>query len=191
VCRQESINALFSEKMHGQNRLLKTIVLMVMGIFTLMRGMKLIMKKIILAIAITSILSACSSTDTFESDDVVIDKINTPIYLRGNFNTWEAQPELELKRVNADVLQTKVKLSTAGETYEFKIADEQWSKGLNCGYLSEDLDQFLESGIPVQANCNSIYNYFSFTPYESGWYQVSINFRQKAKPLVTINQVFE
>ena len=154
-------------------------------------GIRIKMKKILPIIFIASVLTACSSTESFKENEVENTGIETPIYLRGNFNTWEAQPEYQLKKISTDVLQTKIKLSTAGQTYEFKIADENWSQGLNCGYLSEDLDQFLESGIPVQANCNSIYNYFSFTPYESGWYQVSINFRQKAKPLVTINQVFE
>ncbi|SFC49790.1 hypothetical protein [Pseudoalteromonas denitrificans] len=149
------------------------------------------MKKILPIIFLGSAITACSSTDSFEENAVSKTDIMTPIYLRGNFNTWEAQPEYQLKKINKDILQTKVKFSTAGETYEFKIADKNWSQGLNCGYMSEELDQFIESGIPVQANCNSIYNYFSFTPYESGWYQVSINFRQKTKPLVTINQVFE
>ncbi|PAJ75897.1 hypothetical protein CJF42_02430 [Pseudoalteromonas sp. NBT06-2] len=149
------------------------------------------MKNILPLIFIGSTLTACSSIESFKDNEIEISNKGTPIYLRGNFNTWEAQPEYQLKKINSDVLQTKIKLSTAGQTYEFKIADENWSQGLNCGYLNEDLDQFLESGIPVQANCKSIYNYFSFTPYESGWYQVSINFRQKSKPLVTINKVFE
>ena len=74
-----------------------------------------------------SVLTACSSTDTFTDNEVEASSINTPIYLRGNFNTWEAQPEYQLKKISTDILQTKIKLSTAGQTYEFKISDALFS----------------------------------------------------------------
>jgi hypothetical protein len=149
------------------------------------------MKKLILPVALTALLSACSSTDTFTSEETTANKIDRPLYLRGDFSLWESQPEYQLVAVSKDIYQTKVKFTAVGKAYEFKIADETWSAGLNCGYNNEDLDKFLELGIPVQANCNSVYNYFSFSPYEAGWYQVSINFRNLEKPLVTINQIFE
>lgn len=98
------------------------------------------MKNILPLIFIGSTLTACSSIESFKDNEIEISNKGTPIYLRGNFNTWEAQPEYQLKKINSDVLQTKIKLSTAGQTYEFKIADENWSQGLNCGYLNEDLD---------------------------------------------------
>ncbi len=145
------------------------------------------MRKLIIAAAIAS-LTACSSTE--ENVTPSADVSNT-MYLRGDFNLWEAQPEYELAVVSNAILQTKVKFLETGKAYEFKISDEKWTMGLNCGYKDEGLDKFLELGIPVQANCNSIYNYFSFTPYEAGWYQVSINFKLKDKPLITINQIFE
>lgn len=149
------------------------------------------MKKLILPLVTAAVLSACSSTDSFTSDEPSASKVDKTMYLRGDFSLWESQPEYQLNAISRDIFQTKIKFTTSDKAYEFKIADENWSAGLNCGYKNEDLDKFLELGIPVQANCNSVYNYFSFTPYEAGWYEVSINFRNLDKPLVTINQIFE
>ena len=150
------------------------------------------MKKAILAAALSTLVVGCSSTDsTILDQDVVSGNVEKSLYLRGDFTLWEAQKEYLLQQQTNNVFTTKVKFGSIGKAYEFKIADTNWSQGYNCGYKSEDLDKFLEVGIPVQANCDSVYNYFTFTPYEAGWYEVSINFRNKNIPLVTINQIFE
>ena len=150
------------------------------------------MKKVLLPLALSSLLAACSSTDNAILDqEVATGNVDTALYLRGDFTLWEAQKAYLLAQQTSNVLTTKVKFSTIGKAYEFKIADAQWTQGYNCGFKNEDLDKFLEVGIPVQANCDSVYNYFSFTPYEAGWYEVSINFKNKSTPLVTINQIFE
>lgn len=138
-----------------------------------------------------AVLSACSSTDNSLEDTTTQSNVDKNLYLRGDFTLWEAQSAYKLSAQTANIYEAKVKLTNPDKTYEFKIADEAWSEGFNCGYKSEELDKNLEIGIPVQANCNSVYNYFRFTPYEAGWYQVSINFKNKRTPLVTVNQVFD
>ncbi|MFY8274615.1 hypothetical protein AAEU32_10885 [Pseudoalteromonas sp. SSDWG2] len=145
--------------------------------------------KLSLALA-TLFLGACSSTVTLD-DIVPAEEVNKPLYLRGDFSLWDAQPEYQMQKVAPAIYETKINLSTPGKAYEFKIADANWSENYNCGYLDEGLDKQLEIGLPVQADCNSVYNYFSFTPAEEGWYKISINFSRFSKPLVTVNQVFE
>lgn len=150
------------------------------------------MKKALFSVALASLLVGCSSTTPSVLDTTQATKnVTQSLYLRGDFTLWEAQSAYKLKEQATNILSTKVKFGTIGKAYEFKIADENWTQGYNCGFKSEGLDKFLEVGIPVQANCESVYNYFSFTPYEAGWYEVSINFRNKTTPLVTINQIFE
>lgn len=150
-----------------------------------------IMKKALLACALVSTLTACSTTDNSLERILEQTSVNKPLYLRGDFTLWEAQSAYLLEAQTDTIFQTKVKLTNPDKVYEFKIADEHWSSGYNCGYKSEGLDKNIELGIPVQANCNSVYNYFRFTPYEAGWYQVSINFKNKRTPLVTVNQIFD
>ena len=138
------------------------------------------------------VLVGCSSTDDSLLEQTShVGNVDTTLYLRGDFTLWEAQKAYQLTQQTANVYSTKVKFGSIGKAYEFKVADANWTQGYNCGFKNEDLDKFLEVGIPVQANCDSVYNYFSFTPYEAGWYEVSINFRNKSTPLVTINQIFE
>lgn len=148
------------------------------------------MKKILLLTFVTVMLSACSNTVTI--DDVApVEQVKKQLYLRGDFSLWDAQDNYRLEKVAPAIYETKIKFSTANKRYEFKIADADWSDGYNCGYLDEGLDKNIEQGLPVQANCTSVYNYFSFTPSEAGWYTVSINFKRFSHPLVTVNQVYE
>ncbi|MCG7546223.1 hypothetical protein MHM93_18785 [Pseudoalteromonas sp. MM17-2] len=150
----------------------------------------MIMTKQIPLLVSALLLGACSSSVTID-DIVPAEEVKKPLFLRGDFSLWDAQPEYQMQRVAPAIYETKIRFSTPGKAYEFKIADAQWSAGYNCGYLDEGLDKTLELGLPVQADCNSVYNYFSFTPEEKGWYKVSINFSRFKKPLVTVNQVFE
>lgn len=150
------------------------------------------MKKALYPILLTALIYGCSSTDNNILDtEIISDNVSKPLYLRGDFTLWEAQESYLLSKRTNNIYSTKVKFGSIGKAYEFKIADSKWSKGYNCGFKSESLDKNIELGIPVEADCNIVYNYFSFTPYEAGWYEVSINFKRKNAPLVTINQVFE
>lgn len=150
------------------------------------------MKKALITVSLAAMLTACASTDnSLVEQEAEQGNVSTALYLRGDFTLWEAQAAYKLDAQTSNIFKTKVKLTTAGKAYEFKIADANWSQGYNCGYNDEGLDKVLELGIPVQANCDSVYNYFSFTPYEAGWYEVSINFRNKSTPQVTVNQVYE
>ncbi len=137
-----------------------------------------------LVLAASLCLTACISTEP----EAPVGQVTSDLYLRGDFSLWDAQKEYQLKPVQLDVFRTKVQLAQ-GATYEFKVADSQWSEGLNCGYKNES-EKRIELGKAVPADCNTVYNYFSFTPFESGWYQVEANFLDLENPKVTVTQVF-
>ena len=135
-------------------------------------------------------IGACSSSVTID-DIVPAEEVKSRYSCVAISRCGMHSQSIVMQRVAPAIYETKIRFSTPGNAYEFKIADAQWSAGYNCGYLDEALDKTLELGLPVQADCNSVYNYFSFTPEEKGWYKVSINFSRFKKPLVTVNQVFE
>ena len=130
-------------------------------------------------------LGACSSSVSID-DILPVEKVDRELYLRGDFSLWDVQPEYKFSAVTPAIYEAKVKLSTAGKNYEFKIADAQWSEGYNCGFKGEE-DKVLELGKSVSADCNTVYNYFSFKAPEKGWYKVTINFSRMSSPLVTVN----
>ncbi|BDF95966.1 MULTISPECIES: hypothetical protein [unclassified Pseudoalteromonas] len=147
--------------------------------------------KRILTLAVVSLLTACSSQIQLPSiDDVLPSKeLDKTMYLRGDFTLWDAEPQYQFEQVAPAIYQANVKFSTPGKVYEFKIADADFSEGYNCGFSEVDpAGQSLVLGQAVIADCNTIYNYFSFTPAIKGSYIVSIDYQNYDKPKVTITK---
>ncbi|OUS69304.1 hypothetical protein B5G52_17285 [Pseudoalteromonas sp. A601] len=145
--------------------------------------------KRILTLAVVSLLTACSSQVQLPSiDDVLPSKeLDKTMYLRGDFTLWDAEPQYQFEQVAPAIYQANVKFSTPGKVYEFKIADADFSEGYNCGYSeAAPAGQSLVLGQAAIADCNTIYNYFSFTPAIKGSYIVSIDYRNYDEPKVTI-----
>ncbi|CAM4023826.1 MULTISPECIES: hypothetical protein [Pseudoalteromonas] len=147
--------------------------------------------KRILTLAVVSLLTACSSQIQLPSiDDVLPSKeLDKTMYLRGDFTLWDAEPQYQFEQVAPAIYQANVKFSTPGKVYEFKIADADFSEGYNCGFSEVDpAGQSLVLGQAAIADCNTIYNYFSFTPAIKGSYIVSIDYQNYDKPKVTITK---
>lgn len=147
--------------------------------------------KRILTLAVVSLLTACSSQMQMPdmSDVLPSQQLDKTMYLRGDFTLWDAEPQYQFEQVAPAIYQANVKFSTPGKVYEFKIADADFSEGYNCGYSELDpAGQSLILGQPVSADCNTIYNYFSFTPAIKGSYIVSIDYRNYDEPQVTITK---
>lgn len=147
--------------------------------------------KRILTLAVVSLLTACSSQMQMPdmSDVLPSQQLDKTMYLRGDFTLWDAEPQYQFEQVAPAIYQANVKFSTPGKVYEFKIADADFSEGYNCGYSEQDpAGQSLVLGQPVTADCNTIYNYFSFTPAIKGSYIVSIDYRNYDEPQVTITK---
>ncbi|MGO2011140.1 MAG: hypothetical protein ACTJH9_15185 [Pseudoalteromonas sp.] len=147
--------------------------------------------KRILTLAVVSLLTACSSQIQMPDMSGVLSsqELDKVMYLRGDFTLWDAEPQYQFEQVGPAIYQANVKFSTPGKVYEFKIADVDFSEGYNCGYSELDpAGQTLALGQPVTADCNTIYNYFSFTPAIKGSYIVSIDYRNFDQPKVTITK---
>lgn len=144
--------------------------------------------KRILTLAIAGLLTACTSQISI-NDVLPQQELDRTIYLRGDFTLWDAEPQYQFAPVGPALYQAQVKFSTLGKVYEFKIADADFSEGYNCGYSdSQPAGQSLTLGQPAIADCNTIYNYFSFTPAIKGTYIVSIDYSDYDKPQVTITK---
>ena len=149
--------------------------------------MKLPMKRIF-TLALVGLLSACTSQISI-NDVLPQQELDRSIYLRGDFTLWDAEPQYQFKQVGPALYQAQVRFSTPGKVYEFKIADADFSEGFNCGYSdTQPTGQQLTLGQPTLADCNTIYNYFSYTPAIKGTYIVSIDYRKYDKPKVTITK---
>ncbi len=144
--------------------------------------------KRILTLAIAGLLTACTSQISI-NDVLPQQELDRTIYLRGDFTLWDAEPLYQFAPVGPALYQAQVKFSTPGKVYEFKIADADFSEGYNCGYSdAQPAGQSLTLGQPAIADCNTIYNYFSFTPAIKGTYIVSIDYSDYDKPQVTITK---
>ena len=148
----------------------------------------MISMKRILTLAIAGLLTACTSQISI-NDVLPQQELDRTIYLRGDFTLWDAEPQYQFAPVGPALYQAQVKFSTPGKVYEFKIADADFSEGYNCGYSdAQPAGQSLTLGQPAIADCNTIYNYFSFTPAIKGTYIVSIDYSDYDKPHVTITK---
>jgi len=148
----------------------------------------MISMKRILTLAIAGLLTACTSQISI-NDVLPQQELDRTIYLRGDFTLWDAEPQYQFAPVGPALYQAQVKFSTPGKVYEFKIADADFSEGYNCGYSdAQPAGQSLTLGQPAIADCNTIYNYFSFTPAIKGIYIVSIDYSDYDKPQVTITK---
>lgn len=138
------------------------------------------------------LLSACSAQISSiqvrgdgTSTNTVIRNIERPMFVRGDFTLWDADPIYQLRSTTPGVYQVRVKWTTPGKVYEFKIADADWTEGYNCGYAN---DGKLMLGQASAADCNTVYNYFSFTPERKGMYVIELDYRNPRLPLVTVKQ---
>ncbi|WP_338365518.1 hypothetical protein [uncultured Pseudoalteromonas sp.] len=144
--------------------------------------------KRILTLAIAGLLTACTSQVSI-NDVLPQQELDKTVYLRGDFTLWDAEPQYQFMPVGGALYQAEVKFSTPGKVYEFKIADADFSEGYNCGYSdAQPTGQKLTLGQPVLADCNTIYNYFSYSPAIKGTYIVSIDYSDYDEPKVTITK---
>ncbi|MFM2480759.1 hypothetical protein [Celerinatantimonas sp. YJH-8] len=117
-----------------------------------------------------SFLAGCSITSE-EPHRPVSTQIDKPIYLRGVFTWWDAEPQYQMKQVpgKPGVWMTQAQLVADGHPYEWKVGDKDWQCGTDFGYLSDSSPVQLNQP-RVADNCAE-FNSFSFTPDQDGIYQ--------------------
>ncbi|WP_111979728.1 hypothetical protein [Algibacillus agarilyticus] len=103
------------------------------------------------------------------------------LYLRGSFTWFDAEESYKVQRETGQIYKTVVELVADGQAYEFKFADESWSKGKNCGYQDKAQDEVVTIGNKVTANCSAKFEFFRFTPANSGKYNFFVDFSTSDK----------
>ncbi|AWB66447.1 hypothetical protein C2869_08415 [Saccharobesus litoralis] len=122
----------------------------------------------------TLLLAGCASQPT----QVPEEDRSEYLYLRGSFTWFDAEDDYKVEKVAGQLYKTTVELVADGQAYEFKFADESWSRGRNCGYANKNQDEVVEIGNKVKANCGAKFEFFRFTPKESGKYDFFIDYGQ-------------
>ena len=145
------------------------------------------MKKLSTALLVL-LLSACSSQVSVPShtqDAHKADSLDKPMFLRGDFTLWDAEPQYKLTETKPGIYTVRTKLMNVEKVYEFKIADKAWSKGYNCGFKTQGN---LTLNKPQIADCSTVYNYFNFSPKKQGWYTITFDYRNANLPTVMVSR---
>ncbi|MCM2679879.1 hypothetical protein [Echinimonas agarilytica] len=120
---------------------------------------------IIASVAAATLVTGCASTDNSAPRE-----LSDYMFVRGDFNGWNAVPEHKLTKTSTDRLyMTSIDVTADGSVYGFKFADQLWGAGANCGYQNKE-DETIVLGKRVPVSCSSSYSNFVFTPAESGTY---------------------
>lgn len=102
------------------------------------------------------------------------DVFGAQIYLRGEMNDWNAQPQYLVKKVSDGVYVATAELKVDWAPYKFKFADSQWSAGTNFGYRDQP-GVFEWGGDPVVLNPKSVFEEVKVTPPADGLYDFYID----------------
>jgi hypothetical protein len=130
----------------------------------------------------------CASTD---NRDQLTPERSESLYLRGSFTWFDAEPDYQVVEVSTNIYKTTIDLVADGQAYEFKFADDNWSKGNNCGYANKEQDQVVDLVQKVTANCLAVDEFFLFTPQESGKYDFYIDFNESEQNPTVWIQAYE
>ena len=93
------------------------------------------MKKSLLAVTATLLLSACTSSGKIALPELPSSSPRIAVedlYLRGVFNWWEATPAYRFKQDGVN-WHVNVELIADGQPYDFKLSDSQWTPSQSCG----------------------------------------------------------
>lgn len=114
-------------------------------------------------------------------------QIDKPIYLRGVFTWWDAEPQYQMQPVSGKpgVFMTQAQLIADGHPYEWKIGDKGWQCGTDFGYLSDSSPVKLDE--PRTADNCAEFNSFSFTPDQDGTYQFYLDV-SRSQPTIYIKR---
>lgn len=119
----------------------------------------------LLPVIASLLLAACASSDNPTLSDA------EDLLLRGSFNGWQAQPAYQLQQQGEGEYSVTVNLTASAKPQYFKLGDDEWQPGANCGPQDIDKDQLVTLGQPVAVDCNQPRRSFSFLPPASGQYR--------------------
>ena len=128
-------------------------------------------KKLLLAaIAAGSFaLTGCASDGASAGAEGGADVFGAPIYLRGEMNDWNAQPQYLVKKVSDGVYVATAELKVDWAPCKVKFADAGWSAGTNFSYRDQP-GVYEMGGEPVALNPKSVFEEVKVTPDADGEY---------------------
>lgn len=150
-------------------------------------GMRKNFFRCIFLIGTTFILGGCGQHFMSPTNSSSVTEINRPIYLRGVFTWWDAEPQYQMHPVanKKGLWMTEAELIADGHPYEWKIGDKQWHCGTDFGYKSDD-SLIVENTPRVVDNCAK-FNSLKFVPKKDGIYQFYLDVRG-AEPVVYVKR---
>jgi len=106
------------------------------------------------------------------------------LFVRGGFNSWAADPAFKLGFLGGTDYSVSAPVNPAGN-YEFKIADEGWTNGTNCG--AGTAGDTVRLGIPLLLDCASNNNLKLAAP-TAGDYTFALAAADTANPVLTVTK---
>jgi len=106
------------------------------------------------------------------------------LFVRGGFNSWAADPAFKLQFLGGTDYSVSSPVSTAGD-FEFKIADEGWTAGTNCGAVTAG--DTVRLGVPLTLDCSSNNN-LKLSAASAGNYTFALNAASTANPVLTVTK---
>ena len=135
------------------------------------------------------LLTGCSTTTVLGPTEEKPSFDYSSLYLRGSFSWWEAEESYKVSEVSEDVFKAVVELRADGQPYDFKLADKDWTIGLNCGFRDKEDDELIQLGESVSVNCSTPVDNFIFVPKETGRYIFTIDFSGWGDPKLTVDKL--
>lgn len=145
--------------------------------------------KVLFLIAVTLVLTSCSSTSKDKYSD---------LYLRSEFTWWEAKPEFKFKTIKDSTDKSVMaKIEADGSAYHIKVADNQWSQDKNCGYKhSKDrviaLDKWIELECSYdfeKLNSTPIQKPLELKPIETSFYTFTLKMTVNGPSHIKVNRI--
>ena len=133
------------------------------------------MKKTLLAVTATLLLSACTSSGKIALPELPSSSPRIAVedlYLRGVFNWWEATPAYRFKQDGVN-WHVNVELIADGQPYDFKLSDSQWTPSQSCGGKYKGQPVML--GSTAYLVCEQGSENLQFTPSTTGTYRFTVN----------------
>lgn len=138
----------------------------------------------------SAVMAGCSSVSNYSQkiQGIFTSKHipDTPLYVRGSMSFWDAAPEYRLQRTAENVLSIDLNLFADGDSYEFKVADNDWSDVFNCG--SQYTSQLVQPNVKTPLFCSTSSHNLSFKPEKSGVYRVTLVFKDRDDIELSISQ---
>jgi len=144
--------------------------------------------KLTLTLAGLQILAGCASSGSVDFFSQSPEKDYSNMYLRGVFNWWEVNEAFKLTPTSDDQYTVTIELIADGQPYDFKVADNNWTMTLNCGYEFGSVEPMqLDDSVALICASDSVN--LQFTPSETGLFQFTLDVSNNDKPELFIERM--